>query len=103
MISSRYARLAVMTSSIAVCTVTSALLAQQPPPAQQPPRAAPAPNPAMIAQREATEADHQDMMDQLGIKALRPGPSGNEQAPNHANYDEALANPYPELPRRPRR
>jgi hypothetical protein len=25
------------------------------------------------------------MMDQLGIKALRPGPSGNEKAPNHAN------------------
>ena len=22
--------------------------------------------------------DHQNMMDQLGIKALRPGPSGNE-------------------------
>jgi len=38
------------------------------------------------------------MMDQLGIKALRPGPSGNEDAPNHANYDEALANPYPNLP-----
>ena len=33
--------------------------------------------------------DHQNMMDQLGIKALRPGPSGNESAPNHANYDEA--------------
>ncbi len=30
------------------------------------------------------------MMDQLGIKALRPGPSGNEKAPNHANYDESL-------------
>ena len=42
--------------------------------------------------------DHQNMMDQLGIKALRPGPSGNESAPNHANYDEALANPYPNLP-----
>src|SRR5689334_18835431 len=42
--------------------------------------------------------DHQNMMEQLGIKALRPGPSGNEQAPNHANYDEALANPYPKLP-----
>src|SRR5258706_930396 len=42
--------------------------------------------------------DHQNMMDQLGIKALRPGPSGNEAAPNHANYDEALANPYPNLP-----
>ena len=38
------------------------------------------------------------MMDQLGIKALRPGPSGNEKAPNHANYDEAKANPYPDLP-----
>ena len=38
------------------------------------------------------------MMEQLGIKALRPGPSGNESAPNHANYDEALANPYPNLP-----
>src|SRR5205807_2252837 len=27
-----------------------------------------------------------------------PGPSGNETAPNHANYDEATANPYPNLP-----
>ncbi len=44
------------------------------------------------------EQDHQNMMDQLGIKALRPGPSGNESAPNHANYDELLANPYPDLP-----
>ena len=42
--------------------------------------------------------DHQDMMDQLGIKTLRPGPSGNEKAANHANYDESLANPYPDLP-----
>jgi hypothetical protein len=44
------------------------------------------------------DQDHQNMMDQLGIKALRPGPSGNEKAPNHANYDQALANPYPNLP-----
>src|SRR6202451_1327937 len=42
--------------------------------------------------------DHQNMMDQLGIKALRPGPSGTESAPNHANYDEATANPFPNLP-----
>ncbi len=42
--------------------------------------------------------DHQNMIDQLGIKALRPGPSGNESAPNHANYDETTANPYPNLP-----
>jgi hypothetical protein len=38
------------------------------------------------------------MMEQLGIKALRPGPSGNESAPNHANYDEAKANPFPDYP-----
>lgn len=44
------------------------------------------------------QEDHQNMMRQLGIKKLRPGPSGNEQDPNHANYDEALANPFPELP-----
>lgn len=44
------------------------------------------------------EQDHQNMMDQLGIKALRPGPSGDESAPNHANYDESRANPYPDIP-----
>ncbi|AXC12535.1 Glycoprotein gp2 [Acidisarcina polymorpha] len=57
---------------------------------------------ATLAQRpEATvsaDQDHQDMMDQLGIKALRAGPSGDEKAPNHANYDESKANPYPNLP-----
>ena len=45
-----------------------------------------------------TAADHQQMLTQLGIRALRPGPSGNEAAPNHANYDEATANPFPDLP-----
>ncbi len=44
------------------------------------------------------EQDHRNMMEQLGIKALRPGPSGDEKAPNHANYDESMANPYPNLP-----
>ena len=44
------------------------------------------------------DQDHQNMMDQLGIRALRPGPSGNENAPNHANYDESLANPFPNIP-----
>ncbi len=44
------------------------------------------------------EQDHQNMMDQLGILALRPGPSGNESAPNHANYAESQANPFPDLP-----
>ncbi|XWW45201.1 acetylxylan esterase [Fibrella sp. USSR17] len=45
-----------------------------------------------------TTQDHANMMQQLGIKALRPGPSGNESDPNHANYDEAGANPCPQLP-----
>jgi hypothetical protein len=45
-----------------------------------------------------TQQDHKNMMEQLGIKALRPGPSGDEKAPNHANYDESKANPYPLLP-----
>ncbi|HEY1463478.1 MAG TPA: acetylxylan esterase [Terriglobales bacterium] len=44
------------------------------------------------------DQDHQNMMDQLGIKALRPGPSGDENAPNHANYDESKANPSANLP-----
>jgi lysophospholipase L1-like esterase len=42
--------------------------------------------------------DHQNMMAQLGIRKLRPGPSGNESDPNHANYEEAKANPFPDLP-----
>lgn len=50
----------------------------------------------LLAQTAAE--DHKNMMEQLGIKALRPGPSGNESAPNHANYDEATANPFPALP-----
>lgn len=44
------------------------------------------------------DQDHQNMMDELGIKALRPGPSGNEKAPNHANYDESLATPFASIP-----
>jgi hypothetical protein len=44
------------------------------------------------------QQDHDNMMQQLGITALRPGPSGDANAPNHANYDEANANPCPKLP-----
>ena len=45
-----------------------------------------------------TAEDHQQMMEQLGIRALRPGPSGNPQDPASANYDEAAANPFPKYP-----
>jgi len=45
-----------------------------------------------------TAQDHRNMMEQLGIKALRPGPSGRAGATNEANYDPAKANPFPDLP-----
>ena len=38
------------------------------------------------------------MLDQLRIKALRPGPSGDERDPNHANTNETKANPFGDLP-----
>ena len=72
------------------CTLGGfALLAQQPaqPTAQQ------------LAQQAATKQDHQRMMELLKITSLRPGADGrNPEAPNAANYDEAKANPYPNLP-----
>ena len=46
-----------------------------------------------------SEQMHAHMMQELGIEAMQAGPSGNPTAPNHANYDEALANPYPNLPK----
>jgi len=53
---------------------------------------------AAEAQAKAQEADHQNMMDQLHITSLRPGKSGTAGQPNYANYDEAKANPFPNLP-----
>jgi len=76
---------------------SSSVPGQQSPP---PPEVTAQSNAAITPQPKnwtATE-DHQNMMEQLGIKALRAGPSGNENAPNHANYDESKANPFPNLP-----
>lgn len=39
---------------------------------------------------QAAYDDHQNMMDQLGVKAIRPGPDPN----NQSTFDEATANPY---------
>ena len=41
-----------------------------------------------------SHADHRQMMQQLGISELRPGPSGNPEAPNAAISDEAKVLPY---------
>ena len=77
-------------SVLATLLLSGALHAQQAAPA--------APAASGDARAWTTADDHRQMMQQLGITALRPGPSGNEQAPNAANYDEAKANPYPNLP-----
>ncbi|MEO8314879.1 MAG: acetylxylan esterase [Pseudomonadota bacterium] len=69
---------------------------QAPAPATAAP-AAQAPRPPNPGQ-QATTDDHRQMQQQLGITRLRPGPSGNVGQPNQANYDEALANPFPNLP-----
>ena len=60
----------------------------------QPPAPAADPNAWTAAQ------DHADMMQQLGITKIRPGPSGRTgpDVTNPANYDPAKANPYPDLP-----
>ena len=50
-------------------------------------------SPAWTAQR-----DHKNMMEQLGIVRLRPGPSGQTGLTNSANYDPAKADPFPDLP-----
>ncbi len=64
--------------------------------AQQPATAAPnaAPEPVTWTAKQ----DHQNMMDQLGITRLRPGPNGNATATNAANYDPAKGNPFPDYP-----
>ena len=69
-----------------------------PAPAAAPP-ARPAPTPEQLAMQAASEADHQQMMDQLHIASLRQGRNGTDpKDPNYANYDESKANPYPNLP-----
>jgi hypothetical protein len=85
--------------AVALSVGTSAQQPPASPPAQQGAAQAAAPaGPPPNPNAAATAEDHRNMMEQLGITKLRPGPSGNESAPNHANYDEALANPYPNLP-----
>ena len=44
-----------------------------------------------------TLLDHEQMLVQLHITSLRPGPANHKDAPP-PNFDESKANPYPELP-----
>ena len=56
---------------------------------------------AFYAQEPVTftaQQDHQNMMDQLGIKSIRRGFDADEKSPYAANYDESKANPFPVIP-----
>src|SRR5512132_4422552 len=88
----------VLSIGAALIVSAGALLAQFTPPPPVPLDMSKVPPGSPEPKTWTAAEDHQNMMEQLGIKALRPGPSGNEQAPNHANYDESLANPFPDLP-----
>jgi hypothetical protein len=83
----RFEKLMVSLSSFATILATTALFAQQPA----------TPTESGLKNWTTTQ-DHQNMMMQLGIRKLRPGPNADENAPNPANYDESLANPFPNLP-----
>jgi (4-O-methyl)-D-glucuronate---lignin esterase len=82
-------------------------LPAQAPPSPAPPASPAAPaNPFLLSPEERARLDelaredHADMLRQLRITKLRPGPNGRAVAgePNAANYDEAKANPYPDWP-----
>src|SRR6185503_7386489 len=74
-------------------------------PSSSPSPAAPA-NPFLPSPEERARLDqlgredHADMLRQLGITKLRPGPNGRAVAgePGAANYDPAQANPFPDWP-----
>ena len=55
----------------------------------QPPRFGPSPE-----QQAKTQSDHKHLLDLLKIEKLRPGPSGNPNAPDAANSDEAKVGNY---------
>ena len=61
--------------------------------AQQPQRT-PEQDSAIARLQRKTQADHKEMLNLLKISGLRPGPSGNPQAPNAANRDENKVNKY---------
>lgn len=57
-----------------------------------------APSAEEKARHEATERDHQRMMEIVGVKQLRRGADGYAKGPEGPNYDESQANPTLPLP-----
>ncbi len=94
-----------MAPAVIVFAFSLPLAAQAPATAPAPQKAPPAtaqpaftPTPEMLAIQAASERDHQRVMNQLGIKQLRPGVESDPKSPHAANYDESKANVYPRLP-----
>src|ERR1700744_1260523 len=81
-----------LTALLAVVSTTTIIAAPTNTPAAVPPNFGGGNN-------AATEQDHQQMMDLLHITSIRRGrDGGNPKSPFYANYDEAKANPFPDLP-----
>ncbi len=79
---------------VALLALAAAPLASWAYQAAQPAAGAP-PAPGQLT----SEQDHQRLMDLLHMTAIRRGRDGsNKASPYYANYDEAKANPYPNLP-----
>ena len=64
--------------------------------AQIPPPGRGQPSPEQLAVQQASREDRQKMLDLLHITSLRP--PVNARVLGEANYDEAKANPFPDLP-----
>lgn len=87
-------------------TVSKPLAAQTSPTSVPTTPVAVPPSPQITPEQEAArkklkaegEADHADMMRQLGILSLRPGAESDQNSPNAANFDDAKVPPYPPPP-----
>src|ERR1700758_5599001 len=88
-----------MITTLAVLLLSGAALAQEKAPAIPSDAAARSRTPEQQAILDASTAELVREMQLLGIKELRPPRNAvHPGLPDFANYDEAKANPYPDMP-----
>ena len=79
----------------ALLSVVMMMQVQNPtPPAPQPSKPAPPRFGPSPEEQAKTQTDHQNLLKMLNITSLRPGPSGNPNAPDAANSDESKVGTY---------
>jgi hypothetical protein len=84
-------------SALAVVLFSAGSMAfQTQQPAQPPAAGRGEPSPQQLAAQKATQEDYEQTLAQLKIASLRP--PVNARVVGSTNYDEAKANPYPDLP-----